>query len=180
MVLRPADANETAHAWRFAIENHLGPTALSLTRQGLPVLAETADKAHEGVARGGYVLSDPADGEPQAVLVASGSEVWVCREAQDRLAQEGIRVRVVSMPCRERFSRQPEEYRHQVLPPSVPKRLAVEAAVSLGWEKIVGPEGEIHGIDEFGHSAPWEKIQEELGFTPEAVAARVKSLLGRG
>lgn len=177
-VLRPADANETAEAWRHAIERHQGPTALVLTRQGLPVLSETGQKARKGVARGGYVLSDAPDGDPDALLLATGSEVSICREAQDLLAEDGIRVRVVSMPCREWFDRQDEGYRSQVLPSSVTKRLAVEAAVSLGWERYVGDEGEIHAVDDFGHSAPWKKIRDELGFTAEAVAARVRGMMG--
>lgn len=178
-VLRPADANETAEAWRHAVQRREGPTALVLTRQGLPVLEETVEKARDGVARGGYVLSDASEGEPDVVLLATGSEVSACREAQDLLADDGIRARVVSMPCREWFDRQDESYRNEVLPPAVTKRLAVEAAVSLGWERYVGAEGEIHGVDDFGHSAPWQKIREELGFTGEAVARRVREMLGR-
>ena len=177
-VIRPADANEVAQAWRLALENCEGPTALALTRQGVPVLAETAEKAREGVERGAYVLSDPPDGDPEAVLIASGSEVAVAREAQELLAEDGLRVRVVSMPSWELFDRQPAEYRKEVLPPGIPKRLAVEAAVPLGWERYVGPEGEIQGIDGFGRSAPWQDLAEAYGFTAEKLAARMRRMLG--
>jgi len=176
-VIRPADGNEVAQAWRLALENGRGPTALALTRQGVPVLAETAERAAEGVARGAYVLSDPPDGEPEAVLLASGSEVGVAREAQDLLADDGIPVRVVSMPSWDLFDRQPEEYRIGVLPPEIPKRLAVEAAVPLGWERYVGPEGEIHGVNRFGRSAPWQDLAQAYGFTAENVAARMRRMM---
>jgi transketolase len=176
-VLRPADANETAQAWRVALENRRGPTALALTRQGLPILAQTAERAEEGVARGAYVLSE-AGGAPQALLLASGSEVWVAEKAQEQLAADGIATRVVSMPSWELFAQQPREYRESVLPPSVTKRLAVEAATTLGWDRWVGSEGEVLGIDHFGSSAPWKDLQKQFGFTPEAVAERVRRMLG--
>jgi len=176
-VLRPADANEVSQAWKLALENREGPIALALTRQKLPVLAETAAKAPAGVPRGAYVLSDPPGGEPQAVLIATGSEVAVAREAQELLADGGIRVRVVSMPSWELFDRQPESYRRQVLPPEISRRLAIEAATPLGWERYVGPEGEIHGIDGFGRSAPAPRLAEAYGFTGETVAGRVLRML---
>jgi transketolase len=176
-VLRPADANETALAWRHALTHRGGPIALALTRQDLPVLAETAERAVAGLPRGGYVLAEAAGGDPQAILIATGSEVSVARAALDLLAADGIRARVVSMPCRELFDRQDEAYRESVLPAAVPHRLVIEAAVSLGWEKHAGPRGEILGIDHFGHSAPWQRIRDELGFTPEAVAERVRGML---
>jgi len=177
-VIRPADANEVAQAWRLALENREGPTALALTRQKVPVLAETGAKAPAGVERGAYVLSDPPDGPPQAVLIATGSEVAVAREAQELLAREGLRVRVVSMPSWELFDRQPAEYRDEVLPPQIPKRLAVEAAAPLGWERYVGPEGEIQGIDGFGRSAKWQDLAEAYGFTAEKLAARMRRMVG--
>lgn len=178
-VIRPADARETAAAWRMALDRPDGPTALALTRQGLPVLAETEDRALDGVARGAYVLRDPEDAEPEAILIATGSEVWVALEAAGLLAGRDIPVRVVSMPSWDLFDAQPDGYRDAVLPPTVGRRLAVEAGVTRGWERYVGPEGEAHGLDGFGASAPWKDVAEHFGFTPEAVAARLERMLGR-
>jgi transketolase len=177
-VIRPADANETAEAWRVALAHTSGPTSLALTRQGVPVMPETRTKAREGVARGGYVLVDSDGDTPDGILIATGSEVWVCREAQKLLAEKGHDVRVVSLPSWELFDAQDRSYRESVLPPAVTRRLAVEAASPMAWERYVGLEGAVHGIDRFGASAPWKKIQAELGFTPEAVAERMGKLLG--
>ncbi|HYU33749.1 MAG TPA: transketolase [Thermoanaerobaculia bacterium] len=173
-VIRPADACETAEAWRFAIEHRHGPTALALTRQNLPILEETAAKAKEGLPRGGYVLLDPAEGEPEILLIATGSEVHLAVEAAKRLKR---RIRVVSLPSWELFDRQPQEYRDSVLPPAVRKRLAIEAAAPFGWHKYVGSEGEIHGIERFGASAPAKDLEREFGFTTDAVVARVEGML---
>ncbi len=178
-MLRPADANETAEAWRIAIEHRHGPVALALTRQNLPILQETADKAREGVHRGAYVLHDPADGDPEIILMATGSEVWVTLEAAKQLAEKGIRARVVSMPSWELFEAQPKDYRESVLPNTLRKRLAVEAAGSFGWDKWVGLDGEIHAIERFGASAPYKDLQREFGFRPEDVVARVVGMVGR-
>jgi transketolase len=178
VVIRPADANETAQAWRIAIERRHGPTALALTRQNLPVLAETRERAAEGVRRGAYVLADAEGGAPQALLLATGSEVSVVLEAHRALAAEGIRTRVVSMPSANLFEEQDAAYRDEVLPPAVRKRLAVEAATPFGWHRWVGEEGEIHAIDRFGASAPYKALAKEFGFTPEVVAGRVKRMLG--
>ncbi|HSN88584.1 MAG TPA: transketolase, partial [Thermoanaerobaculia bacterium] len=178
-VIRPADACETAEAWRVALEHRHGPTALALTRQNLPILEETAAKAREGVEKGAYVLLDPAQGEPEIVLIATGSEVFITLEAGKKLAGEGVRVRVVSMPSWELFDRQSVEYRRSVLPPSVRKRLAVEAATPFGWHKYVGDEGEIHGIERFGASAPYKALAEEFGFTADQVAERARGMVGR-
>ncbi len=179
-VLRPADANETAEAWRVAVENRHGPTALVLTRQYLPVLEETGRLARDRIGQGAYVLHDAEGGDPEILLLATGSEVWVTLAAAKTLAGEGIRARVVSMPSWELFDRQPEEYRASVLPPSVRKRLAVEAAIPFGWHKYVGTEGEVHGIERFGASAPYKDLAREFGFTPDAVAERVRGMLGKG
>jgi transketolase len=168
-VIRPADANEVAHAWRVAVESE-GPTALILTRQGVPVLAGTADAA-EGVARGAYVLSDVA--APAIVLIGTGSEVSVCVEAASYLADAGIRARVVSMPSWELFAEQASSYHTDVLPPGVP-RLAVEAASPFGWERWADA---AVAIDHFGASAPGEVVLAQFGFTPEHVAARARALL---
>ncbi|MBE2940482.1 transketolase [Anoxybacillus flavithermus] len=177
-VIRPADANETAAAWRLAVESTDRPTALVLTRQNLPTLATTAERAYEGVKRGAYVVSE-AQGEVQALLLASGSEVSLAVEAQKALANEGIHVSVVSMPSWDRFGAQPAEYKESVIPKRVKKRLAIEMGSSLGWERYTGDEGDILAIDRFGASAPGEKIMQEYGFTVENVVARVKALLNK-
>lgn len=171
-VFRPADANETAAAWKAALENRDGPVALLLTRQGLPVL-EHADA--KGVARGGYVLSDAADA--QALLIATGSEVDVALQAQKLLAQEGIATRVVSMPSWERFEQQSQAYRDQVLPPPITARVAIEAGLPMGWERYVGPGGQVIGMTRFGASAPYKVLAEKFGFTAQTVVARVKDCL---
>jgi len=176
-VVRPADANETAAAWRFALERKAGPTALVLSRQNLPVLSETADRAREGVARGAYVLSEAEGGAPQLILLATGSEVSVALEAQRLLASEGVAARVVSMPCWEAFEAQPESYRNAVLPPEVEARVAIEAGATLGWWKWIGAKGAVLGLDRFGASAPGKVNFAEFGFTPEHVVEVAKSLL---
>jgi transketolase len=178
-VLRPADAIETAEAWRVAITHRHGPVAFALTRQGLPILEETAAKARDGVAKGAYILHEPEGGEPDVLLLATGSEVSLAVESAKKLAGDGIRARVVSMPSWELFDAQPKEYRESVLPPTVRKRLAIEAAIPFGWHKWVGDEGEIHAIERFGASGPLKDLAREFGFTPEAVVERVKKLLGR-
>jgi len=171
-VIRPADANETVAAWQATMEHGDGPVALILTRQKLPILAE-ADAT--GVARGGYLLADvPA---PQVILVASGSEVPVTLAAKELLDAEGIGARVVSMPSWELFEAQPEAYRHRVLPPSVTARVAVEAGVPMGWDRYAGPQGTIIGMRRFGASAPYQRLAEAFGFTPENVAAQAKACL---
>jgi transketolase len=170
-VVRPADANECAQAFRAAVEGS-GPTALVLTRQSVPVLAETAVLAGTGVARGGYVLVDP-DGGPKVVLIGTGSEVHVCTEAAARLATEGVAARVVSLPCWEWFAEQSPAYRDDVLPPGVP-RLAVEAAATFGWERYADS---TVGIDHFGASAPGSEVLARFGFTAEHVAERARALL---
>ena len=174
-VIRPADANETAEAWRLAIEHRHGPTALALTRQNLPILAEAVDRAREGVAKGAYILLDSDN--PELILIATGSEVSATLEAGKALQGKGRRVRVVSMPCWELFDEQPKEYRESVLPPSVRKRLAVEAGISHGWHKYVGLEGEVHGIERFGASAPAKDLAREFGFTPEKIAEHAEGML---
>ncbi|HYO12740.1 MAG TPA: transketolase [Thermoanaerobaculia bacterium] len=178
-VIRPADANETAEAWRVAVEHRHGPVALALTRQALPILQETAEKGREGVRRGAYVLFDSAEGEPEILLIATGSEVSITLEAGRQLAGKGTRVRVVSMPSWELFDEQPREYRDSVLPPAVRKRLAVEASAPFGWHKYVGLDGEVHAVERFGASAPYKVLAKEFGFTPEDVLKRAEGLLGR-
>jgi transketolase len=170
-VIRPADANETASAWRVAMTRR-GPTALLLTRQAVPVLAGTQD-----VARGGYVLAD-ADGTPDVILIGTGSEVSVALEARQLLAGRGIKARVVSLPSWELFEQQTREYRDSVLPPKVLARVAVEAGVPQGWERYVGPFGTVVGIrNEFGASAPLKVVMEKYGFTPANVAAKAAEVV---
>jgi transketolase len=176
-VVRPADASETAWAWRLALTRRDGPVAMALTRQSVPTLDRAVLGAAEGVLTGGYVLADPQGGRPQAILMASGSEVSLALAAQRLLAQDGTRVRVVSMPCLELFARQPEAYRDQVLPPAVTARVAVEAAHPQPWYRWVGSEGDVVGLERFGASAPAPRLFAELGFTPENVASRVRALL---
>lgn len=176
-VLRPADAVETVEAWRVALEHRHGPTALALTRQNLPILAETAERAREGVAKGAYVLLDEEN--PEIILIATGSEVPVAVDAGKTLKEKGIRARVVSMPSWELFDRQSKEYRESILPPAIRKRLAIEAGVPQGWHKYVGEEGEIHGIERFGASSPYKDLAKAFGFTSEKVVERVEGMLGR-
>ena len=168
--VRPGDANETVAAWALAVERRDGPVALALTRQKLPVLAGTAEKAREGLRRGGYVLRDaPGDGDPELILIATGSELQLAFAAAEALEADGIRSRVVSLPCWETFELQDQAYRDSVLPPSVRKRVSVEIGVSLGWERWVGDEGAIIGLDHFGASAPAGTIFEKFGFTADRV-----------
>ena len=176
VVLRPADANETAEAWRVALERTEGPTALLLSRQGLPVLEETCGGAAEAVARGGYPLLEPA-GDPDLVLIATGAEVALAVEAGRALADAGHAVRVVSMPSWELLEAQPEDYRAKLLEEGVP-RLAVEAGVTLGWRRWVGEGGDIVGIDRFGATAPGKVVAENFGLTVDAVVERAERLLG--
>ncbi len=169
-VFRPADAWETAVGWRVALARRSGPTALALTRQKLPLLDR---EATQGAAQGGYVLADVDN--PRAILIASGSEVHIALGAQKLLAEKGVAVRVVSLPCWELFQAQPQAYRDAVLPPAITNRVAIEAGVTLGWQQFVGAQGKIIGINHFGASAPYERIYQEFGLTAEAVATAVLS-----
>ncbi|WP_172252058.1 transketolase [Saccharibacillus deserti] len=176
-VIRPADANETSAAWAYSLQNKKNPVALVLTRQNLPILEGTVEGAWEGVSRGAYVVSDAKDGKPAAQILATGSEVQLAVKAQAKLAEEGIQVRVVSMPSWDLFEKQDKAYRDSVILPEVKARLAVEMASPFGWERYVGDAGAILGIDTFGASAPGGKVMEEYGFTPENVVSKVKELL---
>jgi transketolase len=170
-LIRPADANEVPHAWRVHI-NGDGPTAIILTRQNVPVLDATAERAPEGLPRGAYTLVDES-GDLDLVLIGTGSEVHLCVDAREQLEADGISVRVVSMPSWELFAEQPDEYRDEVLPPGVPT-LAVEAGASLGWDRYAD---DVIAIDRFGASAPGSVVLAELGYTPENVVARARALL---
>jgi len=176
-VLRPADGNETSAAWAFAIENQSKPVALVLTRQNLPILEGTHAAAREGIKKGAYVVSEAANGTPQAQIIATGSEVQLAVAAQQALAAEGIQVRVISMPSWDLFEQQSQEYKDSVLLPDVKARLAVEMASPFGWERYVGDKGAILGISTFGASAKGDRVIQEYGFTVENVVSKVKALL---
>jgi transketolase len=176
-VIRPADANETVEAWRVAVDLTHGPTALVLTRQDVPILDRSRYARAEGLRRGGYVLADPAEGDPRAILIATGSEVALAIAAHEHLAGEGVPTRVVSLPSWHLFDRQEPEYRLSVLPPEITARVSVEEASTLGWERYVGSAGTVIGMHTFGSSAPLKDVTGKFGFTPERVAESVKTLL---
>jgi len=176
-VIRPADANETAVAWRVALEHRGGPVALALTRQKLPVLDRTTLASADLLRRGAYVLTDAGNGQPDIILIATGSEVQLALEARQRLAARGIGARVVSMPSWELFEQQPDSYRDEVLPPSVTARLAIEAASPHGWHRYVGTMGAVIGMTRYGASAPYHVLMEQFGFTADNVTSRALALL---
>jgi transketolase len=175
-VVRPGDANETAAAWKAVLERPEGPSGLALSRQGVPTLEGTST---EGVARGGYVLAEASAGEPQVVLIGTGSELQIAVEAREALEADGVATRVVSMPCVEWFDEQDEAYRHQVLPPAVRARVAVEAGVAQPWHRFVGDAGEVVSLERFGASADYETLFSEFGFTTEAVVDAARRTLAR-
>jgi transketolase len=178
-LIRPADANETAVAWRVAIEHRGGPVALCLSRQGLPIIDRSKYGAAEGLARGAYVLADAQGKTPQIILIASGSEVAPAFDAHEKLTGEGIAARLVSMPSWDLFEKQPQSYRDEVLPPDVTARLAIEAASPFGWERYVGTKGDVIGMKRFGASAPAKVLAEKFGFTSANIVRRAHELLGR-
>jgi transketolase len=179
VVIRPADANETAVAWRVAIETRDRPVALALTRQNVPTLDRHQFAAAEGLRRGAYVLADPPNGKPDLVLIGTGSEVGLVVGAQQKLAEQNIQARIVSMPSWELFELQPREYRESVLPRPMRPRLAVEAGLPQGWDRYVGDGGDIIGLERFGASAPGNVVMEKLGFTVNHVVERALALLGK-
>ncbi len=176
-VFRPADANETTEAWRYALTQQEGPVAIVLTRQNLPILSNSAERARTHLSKGAYVISDAHEGKPVAQILATGSEVQLAVAAQKLLSAEGIEVRVISMPSLELFEKQSQAYRDSVILPHIKKRLAIEMAYPLGWERYTGDQGDILGIRMFGASAPGELVMKEYGFTPENVVSRIKALL---
>jgi len=179
MTLRPADGNEVVEAWKIIMKLRHEPAALILTRQALPTLDRTKYVSAEGVARGAYVLADTEGGKPQVILLGTGSEVSICVDAYEKLKQEGIRARVVSMPSWDIFERQDKAYRDQVLPPAVTARLAVEQASTFGWAQYVGPQGRVIGMHTFGASAPLKDLQKKFGFTADAVIQAARELVGK-
>ena len=179
VTLRPADANETVEAWRTIMQLRHDPVALVLSRQPVPTFDRSRYAPASGLARGAYVLADAAGGEPDLLLLATGSEVALCLAAYERLTADGFRARVISMPSWELFERQPEGYRESVLPGRVRARVAVEQASIFGWDRYVGPAGEIIGMHTFGASAPLKALQTKFGFTPDRVVHAARQALAR-
>jgi transketolase len=176
-VIRPADANEVAEAWRAAMDRHHQPVALVLTRQDVPILDRSRYASAEGLRRGGYVLADPDGGDPEVILIATGSDVALAAAAHEQLVANGIRSRVVSLPCWELFDRQDQAYRDSVLPPSIRARVSVEEASTVGWDRWVGPSGRMIGMHTFGSSAPLKDVQSKFGFTPDKIAEAAREVL---
>jgi transketolase len=179
VTLRPGDANEVVEAYRYIMQLRHQPAALVLSRQPLPTLDRKKYAPASGVARGAYVLADPSRGNPEVILIASGSEVGLAVEAHEKLVAEGIRSRVVSMASWDIFEHQPQEYQDEVLPPHVTARVAVEQASTFGWERYIGRSGRMIGMKTFGASAPLKELQRKFGFEPNRVVTAAKELLGR-
>jgi transketolase len=177
-VIRPADANEVAEAWRLTIEQDHQPVALVLTRQDVPIIDRSRYASAEGLRRGGYVIADPEGGDPEVILIATGSDVALALEAHESLLSDGIRSRVVSLPSFYLFDQQDQDYRDSVLPPSITARVSIEEAATLGWDRYVGPEGATIGMHTFGSSAPLKDVLAEYGFTPDRIAETARSILG--
>ncbi|HVC88104.1 MAG TPA: transketolase C-terminal domain-containing protein, partial [Gaiellaceae bacterium] len=177
ITLRPGDANEVAEAWRVIMESQHDPVALVLSRQNMPTLDRSRYAPATGLRRGAYVLADASQGEPEVILIATGTEVGLAIDAFEQLTADGVGARVVSMPSWELYEREPRAYRDQVLPPSVTARVAVEQASTFGWERYVGTQGAIVGMSTFGASAPLRDLQRLFGFTPEAVVKAAKEQL---
>jgi len=177
-LIRPADANEVAEAYRVAMQLTHEPTILAMTRQALPTLDRTKYASAAGVAKGGYILADAAGGKPQVILIGTGSEVSLCVEVYEKLTAEGIAARVVSLPSWDLYEKQPKEYRDSVLPPSITARVTVEMASTLGWDRYAGPSGTIIGMRSYGASAPLKDLAKHFGFTADAVYQAAKKQLG--
>jgi transketolase len=177
-VIRPADANEVSEAWRVIMELKHEPVSLVLSRQALPTFDRTKYTPASGLRQGAYIMAD-SGGEPELILIGTGSEVQLCVGAYEQFAKEGVRCRVVSMPSWELFEHQPLEYQHKVFPPNVRARLAVEAGTDLGWREYVGLEGAIIARSGFGASAPLKDLLQQFGFTVDNVVAQARSLLQR-
>jgi transketolase len=178
-VIRPGDANETSQAWRAAVEHTTGPVALALTRQDIPILDGTREKAAEGVSRGGYVLAEASTGKPEVLLIGTGSELQLAVAAREALEADGVPTRVVSMPCLDWFESQDQDYRDVVLPPTVKARVSVEAGLAISWYRLLGDAGEAVSIEHFGASADGATLFREFGVTAEAVAAAARRSLAQ-
>jgi transketolase len=179
VLLRPADANEVVEAWKVIMSLTHHPVALVLTRQALPTFDRTKYASAAGVAKGAYVLADAADGKPDVILLATGSEVSLCISAHEQLTAAGIKTRVVSMPSWDIFEKQSDAYKNQVLLPSVKARVSVEEAATLGWDRYVGPTGKIIGMHSFGASAPATDVQKKFGFTVEHVVQAAREAIAQ-
>jgi len=179
LVLRPGDANEVVEAWKLAISHIHGPTALVLSRQAMPTFDRTKFAAASGVAKGAYVLSDAEGGKPDVILLGTGTELSLCVGAQEKLAAEGVKVRVVSIPSFELFERQDSAYKESVLPAAVTARVTVEMASTFGWDRYAGPKGKIIGMHTFGASAPLKDLLKKFGFTVENVVAKAREVMGK-
>jgi transketolase len=178
-VVRPADANETAWAWRAALEHTDRPTALALTRQNVPTFDRGKYASAEGVLKGGYILSEASGGEPKVILIGTGSEVQHCLTAQERLEAQGTPTRVVSMPCQEWFFAQDTAYQQRILPRGVKARVTVEAGIRMSWDRILGDAGEAVSIEHYGASAPAKILFEQFGFTADNVVAKANAALAK-
>jgi transketolase len=179
VVIRPADANEVVEAYRYILQLRHEPAVLALSRQPLPTFDRRKYASAAGAARGAYVMADAADGAPEIILIASGSEVALVVQAHETLITRGIRSRVVSMPSWDIFEHQPQSYRDEVLPAAVTARIAVEQGSTLGWSDYVGPHGRVIGMKTFGASAPLKELQRKFGFEPEHVLSVAMEMLGR-
>jgi transketolase len=179
LVIRPADANETAEAYRVIMPLKDRPAALICSREPLPIFDRSNFAPASGLAKGAYILADAPNAKPDVILIGTGSEVSLCLAARDLLAADKINARVVSMPSRELFEAQDEAYRDTVLPPAIEARVTVEEASTIGWDRYAGTKGIVLGVDTFGLSAPIDVVNEHFGFTPEHVAAAAKQVLGR-
>jgi transketolase len=177
VVLRPGDANEVVEAWKLAVEINHGPVLLVLTRQAVPTLDRNKYASAAGVAKGAYILADAPGGKPQVILMATGSEVPLTVDAYEKLKSDSIQARVVSMPSWELFEKQDQAYKDSVLPPAITARVSVEMASTFGWERYVGPKGQMVGMHTFGASAPWKDLQKHFGFTTDAVVAAARKAI---
>jgi transketolase len=177
VVLRPADANEVVEAWKIAMQTSEGPALLVLSRQAVPTFDRSKYASAAGTAKGAYILADAEGGKPQVILMGTGTEVTLCVDAYEKLKAAGIRARVVSMPSWEIFEKQDAAYKASVLPPEVTARVSVEMSAPLGWERYVGPKGQMVGMPSFGASAPWKDLQKHFGFTVEAVVAAAQKAM---
>jgi len=179
ILIRPADANEVVEAWKVVMQLKQEPAALVLTRQAVPTFDRSKYAPASGVAKGAYILADAPDGNPEVILMGSGSEVSLCVDAYEQLKSQGVKARVVSMPSWRLFEKQSDEYKKQVLPPGVRARVSVEAAATLGWDRYVGPTGKMIGMHRFGASAPIKDLLKKFGFTTDKVVEAARAAIAQ-